>query len=63
MTNEQIKELNNEALLDELVEAYIQKKEYEYRSDYIHWSEKAEQAAYDEYWNLYHEVLRRMEEN
>ena len=63
MTIEQIKELNNEALLDELVEAYIQKKEYEYRSDYINWSEKAEQDAYDEYWNLYHEVLRRMEEN
>jgi hypothetical protein len=63
MTNEQIKELNNEALLDILVEAYITKQEYQYRADYIKWTQELENEVVNEYWNLYHEALRRMEEN
>lgn len=63
MTNEQIKELNNEALLDLLVEAYITKQDYQYHVDYIKWTQELENEVVNEYWNLYHEALRRMEEN
>ena len=63
MTNEQINELNNEALLDEIVEAYITKQDYQDRVDYIKWTQELENEVVNEYWNLYHEALRRMEEN
>lgn len=55
-----IKQANNLALLDELVETYMLKKDYEWRSDYINWSEKAEQEVRDYYYDLYYEALRRM---
>lgn len=55
-----IKQANNLALLDELVETYMLKKEYEWRSDYINWSEKTEQEVRDYYYDLYYEALRRM---
>ena len=50
----------NDELLDELVFAYENMRDYVYRSDWVKWSQEAEDKATEKYTKLKEEALRRM---
>ena len=55
-----IKYLNNSELLDELVYAYEDMRDYTNRADHIKWSQEAETFAVNKYSFIQGEVLKRM---
>lgn len=57
-----ISELSNEELLDKMIYLYEISQDYLYQSDNVSWSQEAENDAFDNYYQVKHEVLRRMGE-
>ena len=58
---DEVASMSNEDLLDELVWAYKDMKDYVDRSDWVKWSLDAEEKATNKYWYLRAEAINRMD--
>jgi len=58
--NEDITKMNNEDLLQELISAHEDMKDYIYRADWVRWSQEKEDEATNKYIKIENEVLKRM---
>jgi len=54
--------MSNEEMLDELVWAYEDMRDYIYRSDFVKWSQEAEEKAIKKYNDLKEEILNKMKD-
>ena len=56
----EVTKMNNEDLLDELLFAYEDMRDYVNKSDWIKWSPEKEKEASNKYSSLREEVINRM---
>ena len=56
------RDMSNEEMLDELVWAYEDMRDYIYRSDFVKWSQEAEEKAIKKYNDLKEEILNKMKD-
>lgn len=54
--------MSNEEMLDELVWAYEEMRDYIYRSDFVKWSQEKEEKVTKKYTDLREKILNKMKD-